>query len=142
MKKRILTKKEIMGNITLLLKTFKHDQKVMISGEIVTDTYRLYELLQDLIKKHHINISIDTLTKLFKEIKPYEQTETIKTPYKITNKDMDLLVEIENILCKKSSAIWGIRHKRKIKGGGDITPYETGYNKLYDYMELVAKIIG
>lgn len=65
-----------------------------------------------------------------------------KKPYKITDKDMDLLIEIENVLIKKSEAIWGIRHKRKIKGGTDITPYETGYNKMFDYMELVAKIIG
>ena len=36
----------------------------------------------------------------------------------------------------------GLPHKRKIKGGGDITPYKTGYDKLRDYIELVAKIIG
>lgn len=65
-----------------------------------------------------------------------------KKPYKITDKDMDLLIEIENVLIKKSKAIWGIRHKRKIKGGANITPYETDYNKMFDYMELVAKIIG
>ena len=65
-----------------------------------------------------------------------------KKAYKITDEDMDLLIEIENILIQKSKTIWGVRHKRKIKGGGDITPYETGYDKMFDYMELVAKIIG
>lgn len=68
--------------------------------------------------------------------------KTRKKDYKITDEDMDLLVEIENVLMKKSKAIWGITHKRKIKGGGDITPYETGYDKLNDYIELVARIIG
>lgn len=65
-----------------------------------------------------------------------------KKTYKITDADMDLLIEIENVLIKKSRQIWGLTHKKKIKGGGDITPYETGYNKVYDYMELVARIIG
>ena len=65
-----------------------------------------------------------------------------KKPYKLTNEDMDLLIEIENVLIKKSRSIWGLTHKRKIKGGGDITPYKTGYDKLRDYIELVAKIIG
>ena len=65
-----------------------------------------------------------------------------KKPYKNTDEDMDLLIEIENVLIKKSEAIWGLTHKRKIKGGADITPYETGYDKMFDYMELVARIIG
>ena len=65
-----------------------------------------------------------------------------KKPYQLTNKDKDLLIEIENVLIKKSKQIFGITHKKKIKGGGDITPYETGYDKVFEYMELVAKIIG
>lgn len=65
-----------------------------------------------------------------------------KKPYQLTDKDKDLLIEIENVLIKKSRKIFGITRKKKIKGGGDITPYETGYDKVLDYMELVAKIIG
>ena len=65
-----------------------------------------------------------------------------KKVYKITDEDIDLLIEIENVLCKKSRSIFGITRKKTIKGGGDITPYETGYSKVYDYMELVARIIG
>lgn len=65
-----------------------------------------------------------------------------KKPYQLTDKDKDLLIEIENVLIKKSRKIFGITRKKKIKGGADITPYETGYDKVLDYMELVAKIIG
>lgn len=65
-----------------------------------------------------------------------------KKPYKITDKDMDVLIEIENILMNKSRKIFGITRKKKIKGGADITPYETGYDRVLDYIELVAKIIG
>ena len=65
-----------------------------------------------------------------------------KKPYQLTDKDKDLLIEIENVLIKKSKQIFGITHKKKIKGGADITPYETGYDKVLDYIELVAKIIG
>ena len=65
-----------------------------------------------------------------------------KKPYQLTDKDKDLLIEIENVLIKKSRKILGITRKKKIKGGADITPYETGYDKVLDYMELVAKIIG
>ena len=65
-----------------------------------------------------------------------------RKPYQLTDKDKDLLIEIENVLIKKSRKIFGITRKKKIKGGADITPYETGYDKVLDYIELVAKIIG
>lgn len=65
-----------------------------------------------------------------------------RKPYQLTDKDKDLLIEIENVLIKKSRKIFGITRKKKIKGGADITPYATGYDKVLDYMELVAKIIG
>lgn len=72
----------------------------------------------------------------------YELTHPKKTSYELTQEDKDLLIEIENVLCKRSRQIWGLTHKKKIKGGGDITPYETGYDKLFEYMSLLARIIG
>ena len=65
-----------------------------------------------------------------------------KKSYRLTDQDKDLLIEIENVLLKKSRRIFGITHKKKIKGGGDITPYKTGYDRVYDYIELVSRIIG
>lgn len=65
-----------------------------------------------------------------------------KKPYQLTDEDKDLLIEIENVLIKKSRSIFGITHKKTIKGGGDITPYKTGYDRVYDYIELVSRIIG
>lgn len=61
--------------------------------------------------------------------------------YSLTDEDLDLLIEIENVLLKRSKQIWGLSHKKKIKGGGDITPYETGYSSLYAYIELLERIM-
>lgn len=98
--------------------------------------------------KTHIAELKHTTLKLEKQIKNLtarcEQLEALpkNSIYEITDEDKDLLIEIENVLCMRSRQIWGVTHKKEIKGGGDITPYKTGYNRMFDYLDLVARIIG
>ena len=161
-----ISKKELLERLDMISNAFIQGEGVYWTGELITDEKMLRNKVKGLLhgtKKIdprdntvmiHPKLSIKVWDDIFEKAKA-KQTVTIpvseynkllqsanENTYKITKEDKDLLIEIENVLTQKSKAIWGLTRKRKIKGGGDITPYETGYDKLYDYIELVARIIG
>ena len=166
MKVNEISKEELLERLELVSNIFAEKGELIWAGEMITDEETLRNKVKELLrtpKKIHPRhdtitifprLSIKIWDDLIEKAKA-EQMVTIPTSeynkllqlvkentYKVTDDDIDLLIEIENVLIKRSRQIWGLTHKKKIKGGGDITPYETGYDKLYDYMELVARIIG
>lgn len=135
--KRKEKRNTILENSKAVYEDFKRVGHVTWGGEII---YNEWLLINKMIN-HPAVIEAGITPEEICEI-PAKYKSTNETSYKFTEEELDLLIEIENILCKRSKQIWGMTHKKKIKGGGDITPYETGHDKLYDYMELVARILG
>lgn len=139
----MITEEEILrAKIKELLDTHK---KVYPQRDTITIYPRIsIKIWDDMIEKvkaeqQTVTIPVNKYNRLLQATR--EPIYTRESTYKLTDDDMDLLIEIENVLIKRSKQIWGPTHKKRIKGGGDITPYETGYDKLFDYMELVARIL-
>mgnify|MGYP003291204019 CR=1 FL=1 len=146
---------EMLRRLQVLCDAFVRDKRISYGGEIIEDEKVLRARIKSLLCRKrndkstrttsseliYPNLDIKVWDKLYKDTKKRHAQLMKEYRTKLTKEELGLLIEIENVLCKRSRQIWGITHSKKIKGGGDITPYETGYDKLYAYMELVAKII-
>ena len=142
MKKKIknVTKEELLEKLERCYTALVKDGRIVWAGETIDNDDDFKRVVEDAIKEvTKAKVTMKDVEAVMREVRTEFKSTNI---CEITQEDKDLLIEIENVLCMRSRQIWGLTHTKKIKGGGDITPYETGYDKLFEFMDLVARIIG
>lgn len=142
MKKKIknVTKEELLEKLERCYTALVKDGRIVWAGETIDNDDDFKQVVEDAIKEvTKAKVTMKDVETVMRKVRTELKTTNI---CEITQEDKDLLIEIENVLCMRSRQIWGLTHTKKIKGGGDITPYETGYDKLFEFMDLVARIIG
>jgi DNA replicative helicase MCM subunit Mcm2 (Cdc46/Mcm family) len=152
MKKKIknVTKEELLEKLERCYTALVKDGRIVWAGETIDNDDDFKQVVEDAIKEvAKAKVTMKDVETVMRKVRTELKTTALKPEAlpknnicEITQEDKDLLVEIENVLCMRSRQIWGLTHTKKIKGGGDITPYETGYDKLFEFMDLVARIIG
>lgn len=120
-----------------IYEVFKTDGVIKWKGKIISNEWVLMGKL--ITTGIEMGLTPEEICKI-----PIKCKITKNHTYTFTDEELILLMDIENVLCKRSRQIWGLTHKKKIKGESLYPPYEyeTSHDRKYDYMELVARILN